>query len=282
MDNLFQTVLLMSLLGSGVILVLLCLKPLLTRMVPPRWQTWLWTLALLVMVLPVYQWIPVPPPAPAPPALPVQQTQAEPPPEILPGEGSPEENTESVRPETPAPKPEAPEDPHLQGLTLVHLGYLWLAGLLVFLAFLLGSYGRFRIHLHNNSTYFPEHSLLDAVRKELGIRRHIPLRVMPGLPSPILVGILSPVVCLPDPNLPEDCLRMILLHELTHYKRKDLLLKWLALLVNAIHWFNPLAWLLTRRLGQACEDACDRDVTRSMTPQERKLYMYTILTLAQP
>ena len=127
--------------------------------------------------------------------------------------------------------------------------------------------------------------LLDApqeeVRQALGIRRQIPLRVVPGLPSPMLVGILSPVVCLPDPSLPQDQLRMVLLHELTHYKRKDLLLKWLALLVNALHWFNPLAWLLTRSLGQACEDACDRDVTRDMTLQERKLYMSTILTLAQ-
>ncbi len=274
MDNLFQTVLLLSLLGSGVVLVLLCLKPLLTRAVPPRWQTWLWTLALLVMVLPVYRWVPVPQAVPVPPTLPVQQTQAS-------TEDIPTQDPEITPPVSPAPQQAPPADSHSQRLTLDHLGYLWAAGTLAFLVFLLGNYGRFLRHLLKNSTKLSEHALLDEVRRELGIRRHIPLRVVPGLPSPMLVGILFPVVCLPDPSLPQDHLRMVLLHELTHYKRKDLLLKWLALLVNAIHWFNPLAWLLTRSLGQACEDACDRDVTRDMTLQERKLYMSTILTLAQ-
>ena len=134
---------------------------------------------------------------------------------------------------------------------------------------------------HGNSICISEHPLLEEVRQELGIRRVIPMREVPGLPTPMLVGLFHPVVCLPDPSLSRDHLRMVLLHELTHYKRKDLLLKWLALLVNALHWFNPLAWLLTRSLGQACEDACDQDVTRNMTPQERKLYMSTILALAQ-
>ena len=274
MYDLFQTVLRLSLLGSGVILVLLCLKPLLTRAVPPRWQTWLWTLALLVLVLPVYQWVPVPQAVPESLPLPVQQTQAS-------TEEIQTQAPQDTQPVSPAPQPTPPPDPQSQGLTRDHIGYLWLAGTGAFLMFLLGSYGRFRFQLLKNSINIPEHPLLEEVRQALGIRRTIPLRVVPGLPSPMLVGILSPVVCLPDPSLPQDQLRMVLLHELTHYKRKDLLLKWLALLVNALHWFNPLAWLLTRSLGQACEDACDRDVTRDMTLQERKLYMSTILTLAQ-
>ena len=281
MDYLFQTVLLLSLLGSGLILILLCLKPLLTRMVPPRWRTWIWSLVLLVMILPVYQWIPVSHPVSPLPTLPVQQVQTSPSSEAPQEEASQTEDIEKIEPEASLPQSEPPKAPQPQRLTLVHLGYLWLAGTVTFLAFLLGSYGRFYSKLLKNSIKFSEHSLLEEIRKELGIRRHIPLRVAPGLSSPILVGIVFPVVCLPDPDLPQDYLRMVLLHELTHYKRKDLFLKWLALLVNAIHWFNPLAYLLTRSLGQACEDACDRDVTRNMSLQERKLYMSTILTLTQ-
>ena len=274
MYDLFQTVFRLSLLGSGVILVLLCLKPLLTRAVPPRWQTLLWTLALVVMVLPVYQWVPVSIPAPA---VPVIQTLTETEVPVSDPQTGTEENTQV----SPTPQAELPDDSQPQRLTPVHLGYLWLAGTGIFLAFLLGSYGWLCRKLLKNSIKIPEHSLLEEVRQSLGIHRKIPLREAPGLPTPMLVGFFFPVVCLPDPDLPEEHLRMVLLHELTHYKRKDLLLKWLALLVNAIHWFNPLAWLLTRSLGQACEDACDRDVTRDMSPQERKQYMYTILTLAQ-
>lgn len=208
--------------------------------------------------------------------VPTYHAQTETPTEAI--QTEPAENTQAI---SPTPTPESPSHPSSQRLTLVHLGYLWLGGTGVFLAFLLGSYGRFRINLLKNSVSFPEHPLQEEVRQSLGIRRRIPLRWVPGLATPMLVGVFSPAVYLPDSDLPQEHLRMVLLHELTHYKRKDLLLKWLALLVNAIHWFNPLAYLLVRSLGQACEDACDRDVTRDMTPQERKQYMYTILTLAQ-
>lgn len=274
MHDLFQTILLLSLLGSGLGLILLCLKPLLVRWVPPRWQTWLWAAVLLAMVLPVYQLVPTPPPDLT---LPTIQPQAE---AESPAVSPQTDQEETAHPLSPTPQPSVTE-PTDSRFTLDHLSYLWLAGAGAFLAFLLGSYGRFRLQLLKNSICISEHPLLDEVRQELGIRRHLPLRAVPGLPSPMLVGILFPVVCLPDPSLSQDHLRMILLHELTHYKRKDLLLKWLALLVNALHWFNPLAYLLTRSLGQACEDACDRDVTRDMTLQERKLYMSTILALAQ-
>ncbi|MBR5792594.1 MAG: hypothetical protein IKY34_05760 [Ruminiclostridium sp.] len=273
MHDLFQTVLLLSGLGGGLGLILLCLKPLLVRWVPPRWQTWLWGLALVVMVLPVYQWVPVSQPAPAVPVIQPQAQAVDPP-----APAQTEENTPTV---SPAPQEEPVPAPHPQRFSPAHLSLLWLAGVGAFLAFLLGNYGRFLFKIHRKSNIFPEHPLVEDLCRELNIRRTIPLRVVPELPTPMLVGPFFPVVCLPDPDLPQEHLRMILLHELTHYKRKDLLLKWLALLVNALHWFNPLAWLLTRNLGQACEDACDRDVTWNMTPQERKQYMYTILTLAQ-
>lgn len=274
MHHLFQTVLLLSLLGSGLGLILLCLKPLLVRWVPPRWQTWLWVIALLAMVLPIYKLVPAPP---SDPYLPVIQTQtAQEAPTVTP------QISQAEPPQTISPT-ERPAEPNpiSHRLDQGHLAYLWLAGAGAFLAFLLGSYGRFCFKLLRNSVCISEHPLLEEVRQELGIRRVIPMREVPGLPTPMLVGLFHPVVCLPDPSLSRDHLRMVLLHELTHYKRKDLLLKWLALLVNALHWFNPLAWLLTRSLGQACEDACDQDVTRNMTPQERKLYMSTILALAQ-
>ena len=74
--------------------------------------------------------------------------------------------------------------------------------------------------------------------------------------------------------------RMVLLHELTHYKRKDLLVKWFAVLVNAVHWFNPLCYLACAALSEACEVSCDMAVTKNMTEEEQKLYMQTILHLA--
>ena len=76
-------------------------------------------------------------------------------------------------------------------------------------------------------------------------------------------------------------MRMVLLHELTHYKRKDLIIKWLAVLVNSVHWFNPLCYIACANLSEACEVSCDMSVTKNMSQDEQKLYMQTILDLAE-
>ena len=74
---------------------------------------------------------------------------------------------------------------------------------------------------------------------------------------------------------------MVFMHELTHYKRHDLAIKWFSLFVNAIHWFNPLSYLLCRNISDACEVSCDIAVTKNMTEEEQKLYMKTILDFAR-
>lgn len=82
-------------------------------------------------------------------------------------------------------------------------------------------------------------------------------------------------------KISDNNMRMVLLHELTHYKRKDLLVKWFAVLVNAVHWFNPLCYLACTALSEACEVSCDMSVTKNMSEDEQKLYMQTILNLVE-
>ena len=76
-------------------------------------------------------------------------------------------------------------------------------------------------------------------------------------------------------------MRMVFLHELTHYKRKDLMIKWFSIFVNAVHWFNPLAYLLCANISESCEVSCDMAVTKNMSDIEQKIYMKTILDLVE-
>ena len=99
--------------------------------------------------------------------------------------------------------------------------------------------------------------------------------------SPMLVGTFFPVIYIPQNEISDKNLRMIFLHELTHYKRKDLFFKWLSLFVNALHWFNPFAYLLCYNLSEACEISCDMAVTEKMSDSEQKTYMKTILDLVE-
>lgn len=265
LDALFRTVLTMSLLGGGLTALLLCLKPLLLRRLPAHWQRRLWILALVALLLPLYRLLPGQTVLALP--QPVPETTVTAP---------------AAAPQAPATVTAPAGEAAAAALpSLTHwLPVLWLLGVVLYLGVVLVSYLRFLRPLRARRVPSPAQPLLDAVGEELHLRRPIPLYAAPGLGSPFLMGLLFPAVYLPDRDLPPEALRMILLHELTHYKKKDLLLKWLALFVNAVHWFDPLAYLLRRALSEACELACDQSVTATMSPQERKQYMATILSLA--
>lgn len=75
--------------------------------------------------------------------------------------------------------------------------------------------------------------------------------------APCMCGVLRPMVVLPAQRYEEDKLQVIFTHEITHYLQGAMLLKWGVLLVRAVHFFNPLAWLLCREVQKWSEYACD-------------------------
>ena len=100
----------------------------------------------------------------------------------------------------------------------------------------------------------------------------------------MLVGFLHPMILLPrlryvDQGREEE-LRCILRHELTHYRRQDILYKWAVAAVTSLHWFNPLMILIRREIARACELACDEGAVKGMDPDQRKAYSHTLLALA--
>ncbi|KQM11238.1 hypothetical protein AOA80_09590, partial [Methanomassiliicoccales archaeon RumEn M1] len=94
------------------------------------------------------------------------------------------------------------------------------------------------------------------------------LLVCQGLKAPMLAGLLRPAILLPPGALSGEELGFSLLHELTHYRRRDVWLKTLVLWVNALHWFNPLMWYMVRLVERDIELACDEDALRALPPQD--------------
>ena len=72
----------------------------------------------------------------------------------------------------------------------------------------------------------------------------------------------------------------ILRHEMTHYKRKDIIYKWFIVLVSAVHWFNPLMILLRHEIACACELSCDEAVIRNMSDGDKQKYGETLMALS--
>lgn len=275
MFELFKTVLILSLFGFGITALLLCLKPITAKKFPAKWQYYVWIAVLLSMIIPTYKLIP-PKEAQKLPLLPQNEIV-----QLEAVQDLEEAPRTVIIEETPIEYREVNITPNYRIKLLDLLAYVWLVGMCFYLIVVIGSYILYLIRKHKKAIRITENVVLNEVKKELKIKRHIKIRMSPDIQSPMLVGVLFPVIYIPCREIPDENMRMVFLHELTHYKRKDLLIKWLSLFVNAVHWFNPLAYLLCANVSEACEVSCDMAVTKNMSDTEQKIYMKTILDLVE-
>jgi len=100
-----------------------------------------------------------------------------------------------------------------------------------------------------------------------------------NLKTPFVLGVRKPKIYLPA-GLEATERRYILLHEQTHIKRKDYIIKILAFLILAIHWFNPLVWVAFRLMSKDMELSCDESVLKEMDLDIKKPYANSLLSLA--
>ncbi len=104
---------------------------------------------------------------------------------------------------------------------------------------------------------------------EFPLSVNIPVLVSAHLPGPLVCGLIRPKILLPEAfrTWPEDMQRSILRHELNHIRAGDLYLNVLKTVSFALHFFNPLHWLLLHRFELLTEMACDdRTVAQENLP----------------
>ena len=76
---------------------------------------------------------------------------------------------------------------------------------------------------------------------------------------PFACGLITPTIVLPGDcdAWSSDRRRAVLLHELAHVRRRDLIGHVVSRLVCAVYWFHPMVWMAARRLRLESEQACD-------------------------
>ncbi len=99
------------------------------------------------------------------------------------------------------------------------------------------------------------------------------------IPCPFVIGVLRPKIYLPS-ALPERERDYIIVHEQTHIRRFDPIVKIIAFWALAVHWFNPLAWLSFILCDRDMEMSCDESVMKQMNTDIRKEYSASLLSLA--
>lgn len=125
--------------------------------------------------------------------------------------------------------------------------------------------------------------LFQGCRRLLRLRQRVGLLESSRIPSPAVVGYWRPTLLLPralSAQISGEQLRLVLLHELAHVRRHDILVNWVVTLVQIVHWFNPLAWYALRVMRDDMEHACDASVLRHLSVNERGEYGDTLIRLS--
>jgi len=157
---------------------------------------------------------------------------------------------------------------------------VWLAGVIMFLSYHALKHYRFVKMTKRWSICTTDEQTLDlmqALKKEMGITKRIELYVCSSVGSPMLIGLVKPRIFIPTVEIAHDELRYILKHELVHYKRKDLLYKYIVLAATAIHWFNPIIYVVAKEIANLCEISCDAEVVKNMDADTRQFYSEAII-----
>ena len=260
----FQTFLVLSVAGSFLAGILLALKKWTGKQFSPTWQYVLWVGVLLVMVVPVSVKVP---------ALvqPLQEKQ------VVQTVPLPAEQTMTEQP-VPVDTVEAPAGeilPFTEETALPPISWwdvlavIWVLGALGSLGYRLTGYFRFGRYIRRTGKPME----LAGVPKRLRVCK------TSAAVSPMVMGMIRPVLILPETALTESRLPYVLRHELVHYRRGDIFWRWLAVLATSIHWFNPMVYVAAAQMQEACEISCDWCVVRSMEQAKRDDYMRVILEL---
>lgn len=124
-----------------------------------------------------------------------------------------------------------------------------------------------------------DNDILNKYKKQLKIRRKVEVYESVHVNTPIVIGVSGTRIIVPH-GINSDILDYVLLHELSHIKRKDNIWRLLSILAVCIHWFNPFAWLSLYFSGHDMESACDLKVLGNIPYDRRKDYALSLVKLA--
>lgn len=284
--NLLKT----SLLGSLAILAMLVLKPLWRERYRAKTRCWLWLALAAFLLLPVDFSVKNAPVQAAPPKdytlfvgtdkTAIQST------DNLFGDmaeksgQSPAQVRDTII-QRPVTNPEQKTTRYIPVTTILFYGYL--AGAAAFLLYQGISYAHFRrtVRRWKRDVARADYaSLLSDTARDLGVNAP-EMIVCEAISTPAVTGLLRPRLLLPHEHYDVQELCYILRHELCHLKRRDMLLKLVLLAANAMHWFNPVVYLMLRQADEDIELACDSAATDGLELPERAAYSRTLLAAVQ-
>ncbi len=312
MNDLMKLIVSLSLSGTALILLLLLFRPLYRKRLSKRWQYYIWLVVIWRLLLPITPETSLTGnlfleaeqilSGTAISAL-LPQDNGQPPVETIPeakavtGQGNMVQD--SIGSDDPDTKTSAgdtrqftaarPDTANAADTKDIHGSFvpvgtllftLWLIVALLLLMRKVTIYQSFRKYVEAGCRPLEDLELLESfgrILEDNRIKGSIDLYTNHLVSSPMLIGLFRPRIILPVSHLSERDFYYTVMHELTHYRRRDMLYKWLVQLALCLHWFNPFVYLMKNEINRLCELSCDERVIKTLTEAARKSYGDTLL-----
>lgn len=271
--EIFKAILIMSLVGSVLAGVISLFRPITKKIFGYSWHYYIWLCVLFVMLIPVrFNINPTTAPSIITQTAQTEQTAQQT------SVGNQPETVENVIQTDTAQKPQVLQKVFGIWNRIVYnrvsiLAWLWLIGAMLLILLNIARYISLNVKIRKNGEIISLSEIGEYTNRKINVR------VWESIASPFMTGVIKPTLILPKTELSDEQLHNILCHEMTHFKRRDILYKCFAEFVKCVHWFNPVIWYVTRQIATECEISCDIAVTKNMSDSEEMSYINTILSL---
>lgn len=167
---------------------------------------------------------------------------------------------------------------------VIILPYAWLLVTLAFIVTFVIQYILFNKKIKNNKCDdIIVNTILKNCLNELKIKKNIKIYYQDYNKLTSIFGVFNSKILISKEvlNLDDESLKYIFMHELAHFKRKDLFFNLIMLLTVSVHFFNPIVWYIFKNIREDIELAADEYVVRKMNKYEKKQYGLTLIHMLE-
>ena len=285
MEGIFALVITTTLYASVVGLIILLLKRILSNRLNPKWHFLIWTVLIIKLIIPIGPEcsLSIFNAVPQAEHIPVKMTYQP----VLPTQ-SPVELTQPLFQSNPTlnyMESSVKQNQELISHAEKAIPFIWLLGALILILWILFTNYFLHQRLRKSKITAPDtlYVILEKCKRRMGINRNIEIIIQDTIDNPSIFGVITPKILISPKTLYLDQkeINYIFLHELAHFKRKDLLVNYLLLGLQVIHWFNPVIWYCFRIIRRDMEVAADHEVLSVLREGEKREYGKALLTVLE-
>ena len=157
---------------------------------------------------------------------------------------------------------------------------IWIIGTIIMILWLIITNIILNLKLNKNR-YKDERveNILEKCKNKMNLKRKFNIVINDMISTPALFGIFKVKILIPKEilKLSDENLEYILLHELSHYKRKDIWINYILLFIQSIHWFNPVIWICFKLFRNDLELATDEYALKYLDENKYNSYANALL-----